>query len=139
VPAASPPKKVSQQRQVVEAQRAVGADAVPGRAVAVGSHRDHGRRGLVVRSRQQTERVDTLVAQQVEQHERQRVLAHETDRAHLGTEPGQYDGGTARGTSRRHPDRLDQLAVGPVGDRLDPDHVGVEDVHADGGDLHGFS
>ncbi len=53
--------------EVVQRERAVGPDAVPGRPVAVGSHRDHRRRGLLVGLAHQPADVDALARQQREQ------------------------------------------------------------------------
>ena len=75
--------------EVVEGEGAVGADAVPGRAVAVRAHGEHRGGRLVVVLARQPAGVDALAAEQREQGVADRVGAHGADAEHLGAEPGE--------------------------------------------------
>ena len=92
---------------VVGGVGAVGADAVPGRTVAVGPHRQHAGRGLHVVARQQPGEVDAVLPEQVTQHAAQRVgpvapmLA--TRAPSLASTTAVPPGGAGRG----HPDLVD--------------------------------
>ena len=150
-PAASPPRNSGPPRwrwviaveggevQVVEGERAVGADAVPGRAVAVGPDRDHRRRGLRGRPCAPARRRRRAPAPAVPAGCRAIGSAPTAPKLRTSrAEPGQHDRSAARGAGGENRIVSTSWPSEPVGDRLDADHVGVEDVHADGGDLHGF-
>src|SRR5205085_3908692 len=67
------------QVDVLEGERPVRADAVPRRAVTVGTDRDHAGRGLHVRQTHDPAGVDALAVEQREQRVADRVLAGRPD------------------------------------------------------------
>ena len=121
---------------VVEGEGPVGADAVPGRPVAVGAHRQHAGRGLLV-TLDEAGDVDAVGAQQRAQHLAGRVAAGRADAGDVETQLRQHDGGPAGGAGGGQRDALDELTVGALGDALDVAHVHVEHVDADGEDPRG--
>ena len=104
-----------------------------------GTDRDHRRRGLLVGLLDNSPDLDALASEHVQQARREGVGPDRAEAAHLGSEPAQHDRRAAGGAGRREPDGLHQLSVGALRYGLDADHVRVEDVDADRGDLHDFS
>ena len=122
---------------VVEGVGAVGADAVPGGAVPVGPDRDHARRGLHALAPHQPRGVDARCAEQRDQGVPEGVGADRTHAAGGCPQLRQDRGRPSRGPGRGHHDVVHERSLGAVGDALDCTHVHIEDMHAQGDDVHG--